>query len=271
MARPDASGRDAVALQVVAALLNHPRHSLRAALVGEHAVADLHVAVQVSPGVPPHLASSSLIPSVIRAQTVQFVLGRVLEQLATDGPAPEALDAAKRTLRLNDRIASQSVAEIARELGDWELMVGLPAYGEAVRTAIEAVDAEGVQRVTGTWLRPLGRNRVKVVITPTDSADVTGGDEPAIPITDVPPRVDVLANGLTMIHRFVPTGLANARRSVLVADNRLMANRVGPRKCWRDSSLRVRKDAWAKTSVANSTVPACVCRLLAMFTRYTST
>lgn len=210
---PDPASRDGAVMRVIAALLDHPRHSpLRLELAEQTPVANLAVDLIQEPDVPPYLVIG-FDPLGDQTGDPATVLGRVLETLASEGPESSALAAAKRTMGMADRVALQSAAGIAAELGDWELAIGLPSHGDAVRLASSAVDAEAIKRVVGSWLRPNGRNRVKLVVRPP----TTDGDAPidgGLPITDVPPRVEGLANGMRLVHRFVPTGLAQVRVTI---------------------------------------------------------
>ncbi|MFW5860527.1 MAG: M16 family metallopeptidase [Planctomycetota bacterium] len=205
---PHAGHEDQPALEVLAALLDSPRHSpLRQALESGQLATDLWVR-NVKRGAFPGYIAISYQPLPKRGADAWLAVQQVLRALINGGPGNAGLQAAKQGLR-RSAVARQATArDIGEELASWEVALGVPTYGERFQNAIAAVGSDELRLAAARWLCDDSLNRL--VLSSGTSESATAIDNgPTTLLSDVPPTTTALSNGVRVLHQYSPVGLVH--------------------------------------------------------------
>ncbi len=210
---PHAGHEDQPALEVLAALLDSPRHSpLRQALESGQLATDLWVR-NVKRGAFPGYLAISYQPLPKRGADAWLAVQQVLSALFNGGPGNAGLQAAKQSLRRSAAARQATARDIGEELATWEVALGVPIYGERFQSAIAAIGPDELRMAAARWLRDDSLNRLVLSPdTPDPTAAVANG--PTTLLSDVPPTTTALSNGVRVLHQYSPVGLVHLRATL---------------------------------------------------------
>ncbi|MHC5067282.1 MAG: M16 family metallopeptidase, partial [Planctomycetota bacterium] len=210
---PPAGHPQRLALELAAASLADERYSPLSRLLREAQLAErITVSCRGGPG-EPGLFRIGYTPFPGRASQARQALEQALLDLGQQGPDDVVLEVARRGL-LRERLRSTAtVAGLAVAVERWDRAIGVPSYAETERALIENGTVEIVRAAVAALLHPQGSNLSRLVLLPRATAVAESGD-PALALSDVPPRLERLPSGARLLMRRMPIGLADLRVTI---------------------------------------------------------
>jgi predicted Zn-dependent peptidase len=199
---------DQYPLRLLAAYLDGPLSPLRAALESNQLADRISVVHEAAVGRPGSLRIAYRVRGE-QGSAALAAINQVLRDLKEGGIDPADLQAAQRHLRLQMATGILDMATLADGVGRWELAIGRP-QGFIAHTQDRTETVAGLGEIARRYLVVDRFHRVSLSdsgIEPPPSVERLGPE----PLDTVLPEVESFDNGLRLVSRSLPIGLAAVR------------------------------------------------------------